>query len=487
MIPLFFDTPDGEHDLIWIIYLFPIIGVSYHLGRSSGLIAAAVGIFIYNCWELRELIVDHNAYDHHNFMGIVLISAALLLIALLIGTLVKKVSDEKEVGQKKNEYLEEIIHNLASEHVKSKEALQASQEVLIKAFSEIPIPLFIVKCDNGEFLEINKSFEVLTGYTREEIIGHNSEVFKLFLEDKTRLEFNEMIMAKNSASKNFETEFITKNGETRTGLFSFQPLQLCNTMCVLCTCNDTTDLRMFKAEMVRLDRLNLIGIMAAGLGHEIRNPLTTVRGFLQLLGGQNEFAKAKDRFDLMISELDRSNAIITEFLSLAKTKPTELEEYNINEIIERLFPLLDADAMSMDKVIQLNLNPIPNIKVNIKEIRQLILNLVRNGLEAMKTRGVLTVKTYAANNEAILAIQDEGCGISKEILEKLGTPFLSTKDTGTGLGLAVCYGIVERHNATIEVRTGSTGTTFIIKFRCNENNVFQNVANNANLTYDVVS
>lgn len=217
-------------------------------------------------------------------------------------------------------------------------------------------------------------------------------------------------------------------------------------------------------EMARLDRLNTIGEMAAGIGHEIRNPMTTVRGFLQLLERKDSYAQDKEFFDLMIGELDRANSIITRYLSLAKNKIVDLKEQNLNSIIENLFPLIQADALVTDKNIIKDLGKIPFLFLDEKEICQLILNLVRNGLEAMAPGGRLIIKTMTDGEEAVLAVQDEGKGIRREALEKIGTPFFTTKENGTGLGLAVCYSIAARHKARINFETGPTGTTFYVRF-----------------------
>ncbi|KJR49279.1 sporulation kinase [Desulfosporosinus sp. I2] len=230
--------------------------------------------------------------------------------------------------------------------------------------------------------------------------------------------------------------------------------------------HDISERRMFEKEMARLDRLNLVGQMAAGIGHEVRNPMTTVRGFLQLLGDKEEFKQFKSYFELMIDELDRANAIITEFLSLAKNKTVDLKPLSLNSLIENLYPLIQADAMVCDKEINLQLQDTKVLDLDEKEIRQLILNLVRNGIEAMSGSGTLTIRTFMDAEAVVLAVQDEGSGIKAESLEKVGTPFFTTKENGTGLGLATCYSITARHNAEIHIDTGISGTTFFVRFKC---------------------
>ncbi|MGZ4161724.1 MAG: ATP-binding protein, partial [Neobacillus sp.] len=102
-----------------------------------------------------------------------------------------------------------------------------------------------------------------------------------------------------------------------------------------------------------------------------------------------------------------------------------------------------------------------------KEIRQLILNIALNGLDAMSANGKLTIRTYTEEQQVILEIKDQGQGISPEVLKKLGTPFFTTKEKGTGLGLAICYSVAKRHQAEIDIATGDTGTIFSIRFQLN--------------------
>ncbi|EHL69473.1 hypothetical protein HMPREF1014_04175 [Bacillus sp. 7_6_55CFAA_CT2] len=222
--------------------------------------------------------------------------------------------------------------------------------------------------------------------------------------------------------------------------------------------------------MKRLSNIDLIGQMAAGISHEIRNPMTTVLGFLQLLKEENTYEKHNKYFHLMIEELNRANSIITEFLSMGNTRKSDLQMLDLNSIIHDIIPLIKIDTYNQNKYIQVDTNDIPELLLNRNEIRQLLMNLYRNGLEAMNTGKVLTIGTYKeGQNCVVLAVRDQGKGIRPEVLEKLGTPFYTTKDNGTGLGLGVCYAIAARHNAKIEIQTGSEGTTFFVKFNYKNN------------------
>ena len=227
---------------------------------------------------------------------------------------------------------------------------------------------------------------------------------------------------------------------------------------------DITDMVNYEKELRRLDRLNLIGQMAAGIAHEIRNPMTTIRGFLQLMLMKENIVH-KDYLLTIIDELDRVNGIITEFLSIAKNKPTNFEKKSLKQILKALMPLLQSEAIMNNINIELKLEDVPPIHMVEAEIRQLIINIFKNGLDAMPDGGVIEIKVYLnASEKVTLSIKDEGSGISPEILKNLGTPFLTTKSNGTGLGLAICYQIADRHNADININSDENGTEFIIEF-----------------------
>lgn len=218
-------------------------------------------------------------------------------------------------------------------------------------------------------------------------------------------------------------------------------------------------------QLMQLERLNLVGQLAAGIGHEVRNPLTVVRGFIQLLNSKEKYKQEKGYFDVILKELDRANDIITNYLSLARNKTATREKANLNYILHNLYPLLSSHALSMDKNLTFTPGPLPDLMLNKMEIHQLILNLVRNALEATPAGSVVRIKTFMDPGEVVLTIEDEGPGIDEAILNRLGTPFLTTKEQGTGLGLSTSYSIAREHNAVIDVDTGPGGTTFAVRFK----------------------
>lgn len=226
-------------------------------------------------------------------------------------------------------------------------------------------------------------------------------------------------------------------------------------------------MKELEKELRRLEKFNLLAQMAAGMAHEIRNPMTTVRGFLQFLKDKEEQNHNYEYYDLMISELDRANDITTEFLSLSRTQECKFEKRNLNDIIDAIYPLLISDAFAGNVQIQLLKGDIPDLQLNANQIRQLIYNLVRNSIEAMASCGVLEIKTFKNNKEVILTVKDNGQGIPSHLLAKIGDPFFTTKVNGTGIGLATCHSIAQRHHAVIEIESDHAGTKVMVKFREN--------------------
>ncbi len=324
---------------------------------------------------------------------------------------------------------------------------------------------------NNTVTFMNPVAEDITGYSSEEAIGRPiSHVFRIFNEitmAPAEIPVDRVLKEGFIIGLANHTGLVTKNGETRSIADSAAPIRSDGgaIIGVVMVFRDITETKQMEEQMARLDKLNVVGQMAAGIAHEIRNPMTTVHGFLQLLKINSEFSKYEEYFDVMINELDRANSIISGFLSLAKERALEVAEENLNRIIQSIAPLIQAEAIIDNKLVQLELADIPNLELSQNDIRQLILNLVRNALEASKPGDTIILRTFLEDGHVVFAVEDEGNGIEPHILEKLGTPFLSTKDNGTGLGLVVCYNVAEKHGASIKVASDSGGTTFSVWFK----------------------
>ncbi|WP_245600189.1 ATP-binding protein [Paenibacillus harenae] len=229
--------------------------------------------------------------------------------------------------------------------------------------------------------------------------------------------------------------------------------------------HDVTEISQLRDELGRMERLSLVGQMAASITHEIRNPMAVIRGFVQLI--QERSPKSQQQyFRIIIDELDRANMIISDFLSLAQNRALKMQLASLHDIINELIPLLNADANLRGQSIEVDFcHDLPLILLNDREIKQLVLNLARNGMEAMGDRGVTRISTRCRGGKIELRIADEGVGIPAEQMKQLFEPFFTTKARGTGLGLPLCLSIAERHNGRIEVEsTEGEGTTFIVSF-----------------------
>lgn len=332
-------------------------------------------------------------------------------------------------------------------------------------FDQLPIITFITS-KAGDIIEANKSFCIATGLSHDHI--YDKSWLDLTLDTKPD-QHNSILRKLENCNivRNIEMNFnfAALAPPQRIGLLSARNIDYKGTPAIIFTINDISEVHDLAIEIDRLERLNITSELAAGVGHEIRNPMTSVRGFLQMLSNKNEMKAYQSYFELMIEELDRANLIISEYLSLAKNKRSQIESVNLNTIIKQILPLLQTNAITCNNFIDTDLHEIPELLLDGKEIRQLILNIVKNGLEAMKGGGKVTISTHHTKPESILlAIKDNGPGIPDEIREKIGTPFFTTKENGTGLGLSICYNIASKNNATITIDSSSEGTTFFIKF-----------------------
>lgn len=219
---------------------------------------------------------------------------------------------------------------------------------------------------------------------------------------------------------------------------------------------------------IKVNHQNNIKDLAAGMAHEIRNPLTAVRGFLQLLKPDLKSFGKEHYADIALSEINRANEIIYEFLNTAKPNMDPIENTSLTKVVHEIMLLFQSEATLRDieMITQIeNTNLISDISSN--QLKQVLMNLIKNAFEAIeeyqKSERKVYISTKRKNGSAFIEITDTGCGLSEESIKKLFVPFYSTKEKGTGIGLSVCKRIIEDHDGTIYVKSSpGVFTTFTI-------------------------
>ncbi|MCP8970491.1 ATP-binding protein [Ectobacillus ponti] len=220
-------------------------------------------------------------------------------------------------------------------------------------------------------------------------------------------------------------------------------------------------------QMQDSERLRSTGELAAAVAHEIRNPLTVVRGFLQFYEGDASVeSRMKQNFSLMINELDTAEHVISQFLAIARPhQDKEVEKVDVKEALQSVTDLLQFYGILHNNHIHLHAQEQLYIGAHMIEFKQLMINLIKNAIEASGVGDSIAVGAAREDGHVEIQLVDSGCGMSEEALKSLGTPFYSLKSKGTGLGMMICFRIVERYKGTIRFRSSEgQGTTVIIRF-----------------------
>lgn len=229
---------------------------------------------------------------------------------------------------------------------------------------------------------------------------------------------------------------------------------------LLRTSEDITENKKSEAMLKKSEMLSAVGQLAAGIAHEIRNPLTSLKGFLQLMMQSNTYNK--EYTEVMFSEFNRLELIISEFLVLARPQAVAFKEMQVERILEDVNVLLSTQAILKNIDLQLEYaGNLPTVYCNEKELKQLFINMIKNAMEAMESEGSINISAHMETGGYLLVkVADQGKGIPKEQLEKMGEPFFTTKEKGTGLGLMISQKIIDNHKGTLtflsEVGVGTT-------------------------------
>jgi len=240
---------------------------------------------------------------------------------------------------------------------------------------------------------------------------------------------------------------------------------------------DLSELKRLEKEIQRHDRLVALGKMAAGVAHEVRNPLSSIKGFATLLGSKfKDGSQEHEAADLLVHEAERLNRSITELLNYARPTTLKKEQINLGDLVASSLKLISSDAQALG--VKISLEPdsdIPTIEADRDRINQVLLNLFLNGLQAMENSSrekELKVAVHLDDTQGVIRIEvkDNGMGIPQESIDKVLDPYFTTKPEGTGLGLALAYKIIDEHNGTIRFESiEGQGTTVLVTLPVQKN------------------
>ncbi|MBL0387029.1 PAS domain S-box protein [Tumebacillus sp. ITR2] len=216
---------------------------------------------------------------------------------------------------------------------------------------------------------------------------------------------------------------------------------------------DNTERRRTEELLRKSDKLAVVGQLAAGVAHEIRNPLTSIKGFAQLM--KNRLHDYNHYIEIMLSELDRIEFIMNEFLVLAKPQAVKFVKTDVHELLSDILALLETQAIINNvQIVTEFAENLPTITCETNRLKQVFINVMKNAIEAMPDGGTLRITTEQGGNELVrIRVMDDGCGIHPDRIPKLGEPFYTTKERGTGLGLMVSYKIIKDHQGDIRFKS----------------------------------
>ncbi|SNX72859.1 PAS domain S-box-containing protein [Bacillus oleivorans] len=345
-----------------------------------------------------------------------------------------------------------VLRDISIEKMQETELYHKEQQY--KLITENMSELIGIFDQNGIIQYASPSYEIVMGYTPDFYIGKNA-LDMIHDDDKAYIVNRYEQLLKTGEPQRVEFRYQHRDGH-------FVWLEVIGK--VLTKSGDRTDYMVVGREITerkesealirKLDKLSAVGQLAAGVGHEIRNPLTSIKGFLQLM--KQEPLKYNDNFywDIIFKELTRIDTIVNEFMFLAKPQTGTMKQINLNQIVKSTLTLLDSQANLHNATLSQSFNRDQILTNGIEDhLRQVLINLLVNSIESIDGTGGVRVKVELLENSIRIRIIDNGKGISKEHLDKLGTPFYTTKEKGIGLGLAISQKIVNSHHGELLIRS----------------------------------
>lgn len=347
----------------------------------------------------------------------------------------------------------------------AEQALQSSREQFTTAFQVSPDSININRLSDGMFLQINAGFTAMTGYTEAEVQGKTSLELDIWCNPRDRETLVRGLLETGEV-RNLEAGFQKKDGAQLVGLMSARLIQINDEPCILSITRDITERRQMEQRNLRSAQLASIGQLAAGVAHEINNPINGVINYAQLLLNRTKTSKSSDEIlELIIKEADRVADIVKELLFFSRDSKDEFSAISLEQLVQSALTLTRQYIARHGIVVETDIAAdLPPLFVIPQKIEQLLINLLSNARYALEEkfpeshpdkRLSMTARLVRVKDADFcrIIVRDQGVGIPPEVLSKINQPFFTTKPSGqgTGLGMSICNEIVEQHQGRFSI------------------------------------
>lgn len=340
----------------------------------------------------------------------------------------------------------------------------SSTEAYLRLFFEQAEDAIAVFDLDDRVITVNPAFEKLYGWTKEEAIGRSLPLVppSNMAGAKERVQK----LHKGHSYHLFETQDMRKDGTVFDAQISLSPIFNPNGEIIAASVisRDISYIKENESLILQSEKLKLVGEIAAGVAHEIRNPMTVISGFVQMMN-EDSSSPYYEYTKLIQNETERVELILSEFLVLSRPQAKQFVSFNLTNSLEEVaqFFQFELQHKSIDLTIS---NPYPNAMIvgNKNQIKQVFINLIKNAIEAIEEDGKITIELCKSENnkEIHIAIKDTGCGIPPHVLDNIFEPFYTTKTKGTGLGMVIINKIILDHQGTIKIKSKQNEGTQIL-------------------------
>lgn len=443
----------GARSMFAFLYVLSVMGACVLLSRTGGLAIAAAASLLYTGIVLGRTVLPMSVFFDTpeettalELLTMFLNSGTFLIVAIVAGGLAEQFRTTRQA-------LETQHRDLLD--------LQAFKDLV---FQSVGTGLIALDREH-RVTALNRAAEEITGRAASEAIGRS---WQALFGDAVSLDAIDAAIEDNPRTSTLhETMLRRPDGTAAPVRLTFSALRSGEgaRLGLIGACEDLSAIRQLEARMRQADRLATLGRMAANIAHEIRNPLASLTGAIEVLATPATTAEARDRLSqIVMRESERLNQIIKDFLEYARPAPLTLETVSVATTLEEVLVLFEQRARPGSLKIVREFSALLHWRVDPQQFKQVVWNLCLNAVEAMPDGGELRVGAAAASGQMLAVwVSDTGAGIAADDLPHVFEPFFSTKAEGTGLGLALVHRIVQEHGGEIDVRsTPGLGTTFTI-------------------------